>query len=492
MIELILLLLYIQEPWRWKYVGDFRIINSICCDIRYVYIGGAKGICRFDKLNGQWEAPVTHTPFPDDILLVAVDIGSNEVWFTTHMELGRYNPTFEDYRSVGFPPDFSNPCSIGISKDYIYLWNRNQCVVLNKLTNEWNKLTGDLPQVDWFPKVSPYQYSWLAPHYVTDKHLNQWQMTCAAEDGQWVWVGTKGYGIYKYNITSHMNEEHYIFGISSRRTKAMFKDGNYIWVGTTQQIERLDLTSGASIHYWRMGGLTLLGTDISELPSHEMTSIVGDEASIWIGSAQGVYQFNKQSEEMVGIDPVVKISEGVTSLAVDRGKLWIGTPNRLAKLEEGVFIEVLDKVCVNDVKVNADEVWVATPRGVLRRVGEEWTKFEDPSKITAHGVYRLLFEGNRIYFGTNWHGLLVYENGKWDKFNYPVYLPGERVLSIAGDSIELYVGTDSGVAVWERGQNFWQKYTQDNSPIKGKVYSIFVEKDIVYFSTEHGIVQFKR
>lgn len=486
MVGLIFLSFYIQEPWRWKSVGDFRVVNSIACEQRYVYIAGANGIIRFDKLKERWETPITRNPFPDSINLIAIDVGANEVWFTTNRAIGRYNPVFEDYQVIEFLTGFANTCSIGISVDYVYLWNRNQCISLNKLNNEWNPLIGNLPQADWFPKTSPSQYPWLAPYYVTDKYLNQYQMSCATQDGQWLWVGTRGQGVYKYNTISQM-DEHYVLGIYGARTKAMLKDGDYIWVGNAQEIIRWNLSKGTSNYYLQMEGFTLLGSGIPEVKASEVSSIVGDDKRIWVGTAQGLFQFDRQSETWNRLS-----SDEITSMTIDKGRIWIGTRSGLAKLENKVISKILNNIWVNDVKTKGDELWVATSKGILRKSGDKWTKFDDQAKILPHGVYRLLFDGDKIYFGTTRQGLLIYENEKWERFTYPVHLPGEKVLSIAVDSVELYVGTDAGVAIWNKQLNLWKKYTKNNSPIKGEVHSILIDKDIVYFGTNYGIVQFTK
>jgi ligand-binding sensor domain-containing protein len=461
-------------------------VNSVACDPRYVYVGGGKGIARFDKLMEHWETPVSREPFPDDIRLIAIDMGGNEVWFTTPRSLGRYNPVFENYRIADFPDGYTSPCSLGIGTNSVYLWNSRQCMGFDKVRNEWKTLQSLPTDAEWSPKVSPSQRPWLAPYYVMDDKLNQYAMTCATEDGQYVWVGTRGRGLYKYSAVTFMAES-YVLGISGERGIAMLREGDHIWVGTPREIVKWEVTKGLSTYYLPFNQFNISESDMSGIFPPEATSMVSDGQRMWLGTGQGLFQFEKNSGDWRRLS-----SEGVTALSVDGEDVWIGTQRGLAKLRAGKIEQVFEDVWVNDVKAGMNTVWVATSRGVIRKSGDEWSEFEDPDKILPHGVYRISVDGSRTYFGTTNQGLLVHEAGKWEKFNYPVHLPGERILSIASDSRELCVGTDAGVAIWEKERNFWNRYSEDNSPIKGKVYSISLGKDNVYFGTDAGMVQFKR
>ena len=493
MISLLCIVLigYIEEPWRWTHFGDFREVNSISVGIRYVYIGGKGGLMRFDKLKGGWLVPRTRKAFPN-INLVAQDFGGNEVWFTTSSALGRYNPVFEDYRISDFPAGYSAPCSLGMSENYIYLWNSYQCIRFDKFREEWESIDSLPSEVEWFPNISPSQYPWLAPYYIMDRHLNQYEMTCAARDGNWLWIGTRGMGIYKYNAMTYI-PEHYVLGFSGEGQLAMLRDGKYIWIGTGQEIVRWDLNQGSSSYYLMTGEHSLLGSNLPELLSGDIVSLVNDGNRIWFGSAYGLFQFDKQAERYERFS-----SDRITALAVEDRKLWIGTQDGLFRMEQGIKEEIFENVWVNDIKVRTrqslQEIWVATSRGIMRRVGGEWKNFDDQDKILAHGVYRILFDEHHIYFGSTRQGLLVYQEltsdtHKWDRFTSPVYLAGERILSIAVDSMRVYIGTDKGVSVWEKRRNLWKKYTENNSPIKGGVYSIFLDNGDAYFGTDSGIVK---
>ncbi|MBI4721421.1 MAG: hypothetical protein HY769_00170 [Candidatus Stahlbacteria bacterium] len=518
MISLLLLVVvgYIHEPWRWKWIEDFRVVNSISSDTRYVYFAGSKGIRRFDKLTEQWETPITHNPFPDNINFIAIDGWTNELWFTTTTILGKYNPVFEDLEI--FANITSMPCSLGISKDYIYLWNKQQgstskCIRFNKLSRErlpLDSLPSDAERfnLEWFPKSLPSKYPWLAPYFVMDKYLNQYPMTCAYEDEQYVWIGTNGDGIYKYNKTTKNMDEHFIFGVPNKKS-AILQDGEYLWMGTPQEIIRWDKKKWVANYYLQFGNKP---NELNE--PNEQISMVSDSVSIWLGGTNGLFRFDKQIERWDNIYQKQVSCLAVGGGSTSDGEIWVGNHKGLLKCVNNKIVDVLSDIWVNDVKVNNDEIWVATPGGVLLKRSEnpacpasavasaglktgasEWSKIEDSSKILPHGVYRILVDGKQIYFGTS-QALVVHENREprtnYQYFIYPVYLCGKRILALAGDSSELYVGTDAGVSVWDKKHDIWKQYIANNSPIKGSTYSIVLDKEYAYLSTDFGIIQLKR
>ncbi len=485
---------YVKEPWRWTHFGnsDFRVVNSISIGTRYIYMGGEGGLIRFDKLKGGWIIPKTREAFPSNINLVVQDFGGNEVWFTTSKVLGKYNSIFESYKINDFPDGYNSPCSLGILQEYVYLWNSRQCIRFDKFKNAWETLDCLPSKVEWFPKVSPSQYPWLAPYYVTDKFLSKYKMLCAEKDGHWLWVGTRGQGAYKYNALNY-TPERYALGFSGKGQVAMLRDGKHIWIGTGQEIVRWDLNQGSSSYYLMTGYNSIIGFDMPELLPSDVVSIVSAKKQIWFGNAYGLFQFDKQSEKYERFS-----SERITALALEDNKLWIGTRDGLFRMENGMKLEVFENIWVNDIKVNIDEILVGTSRGLMRKVGEKWESFNDPDEILSHGVYRIFIDkqdkdtSSIIYFGSTRQGLLVYTDGKWDRFTYPVYLPGERILSIVANSKKVYIGTDKGVSVWDKKRDSWEKYTEDNSPIKGEVHSIFLDKEDVYFGTDKGVIKLEK
>lgn len=477
---LAVLVLYIHGTDEWTYYGVFRNVTSICGSPRYVYVAGENGITRYDKLMRTWAPPKTQTRFPGGINLIAYDLYTNELWFTASGELGRYNPIFEDYRVKDLPAGFATPCSIGVSKEYIYLNNCPGYTRRAKLGGSWQPVDSLSEDIDWYPKINPWQYPWLAPYYVMDKFLRRYRMTCVAEDEHWLWVGTEGMGVYVYSLITHM-EQHYLFGIPSGKISALCKDGDKIWLSAESDIVLWDPGTNLHTYYSPDNEYGLL--------SAEAQSIVTHEDKVWFGTSYGVTEFDKQENKWQTYTTFDGLpAEQVTALALYGDELLIGTINGLAKLVNGAILKIVEGFAVNDIAVAPQFVYVATPRGVLKVRDTTWTELSDPNEILPHGVNKILVTGDKIYFGAR-QGLLVYDGEEWHRYNYPVFLPDNDVLCLAADSAELWVGTDRGAALWDRNIDFWFQYTHSNSPIGNSVYDMILDSNYIYFGTESGLVR---
>ncbi len=484
----------------WTYFGDFRVVNSISCGPMCIYMAGPNGIARFDKLQSKWEFLKSRNPFPGDIKLIAHDAYTNEIWFVTQEELGRYNPTFEDYRAIEIPEGYTGVCSLGISDECVYLYNGEQFAKLKKFQDTWVLLDSCFSKIQWFPTTFPNQYPWLAPYYILDKFLKRYEMICAAKDRNWLWVGTDGQGVYKYDITTFIPED-YLLGVPGGKILSIYKDTNSIWLGSANGITKWNSDNDLYTYYYSSEEYGLL--------SSEASSIVSNYENVWFGTPEGVVQFNKQSKTWQTFTRFDGLpSEQVTSLILESNKLWIGTTNGLAKIpvspsssrfggrsgadeKDEIITQVFKGLCVNDIAIDSSGVWLATSRGVFRKSHNTWEEFIDPDKIFPHGVYKILFDANKIYFGSR-QGLLVYTGNGWQRFTYPVTLPGKRIFSIAADSLSLWVGTDKGVAVWDKKLNIWERYTEKNSPITSEVYSILLDNGYVYFGTRDGLIRLNK
>ncbi|MDD2889641.1 MAG: hypothetical protein PHE49_03245 [bacterium] len=475
---ILMIFCYISNPSDWQLLRNMRVVNSISAGNRYVYFAG-EGILRYDKLFQKYEVPVSRDALPLDIKLIQQDIYTGEVWFTTPKGLGKYTPTFENYKFTDMN-NIAGVCSLGVSDRYIYLRNGNKYIKVDKFSGS-SDVTDSIPQqVSWEPKNSPQEYSWLAPWYTMDKSLNRYPVVCSEVDEQFLWVGTSGDGIYKYSAVGFNLLEHCLYGFPSGRIMSLFKTGDTLWFGALSEIGNYIIGQGAFSSYLFSNTINLLNSEI--------TAMAFNNKYMWFGSRTGISQFNKSKNIWYNF---IEASD-VLSLEVKGDELWIGTNSGLLKLTNGYMGTVIKNICVNDVAVCSTVVWIATDRGVFSLNDTGWVQFNDPDKIMSHGVYRLLFDEYGKWFGAK-QGLLLYKkDNSWDRFNYPTVLPGERIMCLGADENTLYVGTDRGVGAFNKNSKSWNRYDEKNSYMNGVVYSVVVDKGYVYFGTDNGIVKLKK
>ena len=480
----LILALLLWNPALWTTFKDFRYVNSIVASPRYIYIATEKGIARYDKLKELWEVPPTKTPFPEKIGVIGFDSYTGELWFTTPGYLNRYNPIFEDFKSFSIPSGISTIDSIGISKDFICVAKLTN-IKFDKLMEEWKSFDSLPKDIRWFPSGYPEDYTLLAPYYiyVPDELQTQYSMTCVAEDGQDLWVGTAGYGVYKYNMIN-LEVKHYLFGIFCELVNAIYKEGSTVWFAGTG-ITEWDKDSGNWQYFSPTKDLGLLSDNISSVASNDRFVFFGTDEGLSIyDKSDGTWRTYRTSEGLP--------SNEITSLYVSEDTLWIGTHRGIAKLVNDKIVEVPSEfrmVHINDIAAASQYLLVATSAGVYTMDKNGLLQIKDPDGLLDFGVTKILVDDTAVYFGTKM-GVVVHNKGEWKRFKYPAELPSNNILAFASDSSNLWIGTDAGVARFDKITKVWLIYDRINSPISGSVYAILIDNPHIYFGTKEGVIRF--
>ncbi len=473
---------------------NIKDVSSISIGQRYVWVAGSEGITTYDKLENVWDAPVTRTPFPKDIQIIAVDRFAPDIWFVTSglinqtPTLCRFTPCFRDYKKFTLPSGFSSPESLGISKDYVYLVFGEDKKRFDKKTEKWSTDFSIPKDIEWFPEDDIKNYSFLSPYYVEDigvgkPLLHRYYMSCCASDGRDLWVGTKGQGVYRYDKTT-LESSHFLFGIFTGGITTIWKEEDIIWFGGIgSEIARWNIKIDKWDYFYPRKDYGLLSTTVS--------SAASSDKYVWLGTPDGLSQFDKKERIWRTFRVFDKLpADNITALAFDGQVLWIGTEYGLARMVNGDITRILLNVYITDICPSMSGPLIATPGGVFRQQGEGWRKIEDPDKLLSLGVEKILIDGDTMFFGSR-RGLIVYSHGDWKRFKYPTDLPGEKVLSIAQDEKNLWVGTENGVGVFDKKLDMWQRYDENNSPLNGSVYTILIDEPYVYFGTLSGLVRFR-
>jgi hypothetical protein len=109
----------------------------------------------------------------------------------------------------------------------------------------------------------------------------------------------------------------------------------------------------------------------------------------------------------------------------------------------------------NDVRgVAIDRVgtwWVATPAGVIRRIGNQWSFFTGREGLPyADFTGAVIGNGAEVWFGTH-RGAVRFDGQEWAYREGPLWLPGNDVRSLAADADgRVWFATDQGLGCIER------------------------------------------
>jgi len=217
---------------------------------------------------------------------------------------------------------------------------------------------------------------------------------------------------------------------------------NHLYIAGPTGLFAYDM-DGTLIHAYAVG---------SELPASPVlalsTGVLIDshESELLIATAEdGILAFNGSSfRQIVAHKPEAR---AITSmLPVASGHLLFGTKKRGVLLYDGKHIEVLhpllDAVHVTALAGSESDLWVATlDRGVLHFHAGQIDSFSEQQGLPDPQVQSLAISGDTTYVGTA-TGVAVFQSGRFAR----VLVPGVLVTSLLVTPGVLYVGSeDQGV-----------------------------------------------
>jgi hypothetical protein len=256
------------------------------------------------------------------------------------------------------------------------------------------------------------------------------------DDGDFMWIGMRDWGIYKYYKETQTIVDSIIVPLH-----AFVKDenGNF-WISTINGLIKNDGVNSTNFN-----------KDNSGLPDNAIRSIVIDKYDIkWIGTNKGLAKFDDKNWVVYNTQNSGLPSNLVSSLVLDKNdNLWIGT----------------------------------TDNGLAKFDGIKWTVYNyQNSGIPMSSMDKLIFDkiGN-LWIGS-YVGLTKYDGKDWVTYDYTnSKLPDKYVSEIAIDSANNkwigYSSREHSYGLVKFDDTNWSIYITTNSGIKGNcIYAITIDK----------------
>jgi ligand-binding sensor domain-containing protein len=257
-------------------------------------------------------------------------------------------------------------------------------------------------------------------------------------------------------------------------------EGDYIWVGTSTGLVKLNKTTGEPVFY---------NTSNSGLPGNDVRSLAIDgSGNKWIGTnGGGLVEFDGTNWTVYNTSNSGLPVNSVYSPAIDgSGNKWIGTfGGGLAKFDGTnwtTYNTSNSDLPDNDVYSLTIDVsgnkWIGTFGGGLAKFdGTNWTVYTWDSGLPDIEVLSLAIDGS----GNKWIGTWGDGLAKFDGTNWTVYsasnsgLPDSDVFSLAIDgSGNKWIGTYGGLAKFDSTN--WTIYNILNSGLPNdKVFSLAID-----------------
>ncbi|MCG3194692.1 MAG: Sensor histidine kinase RcsC [Thermoanaerobaculia bacterium] len=262
-----------------------------------------------------------------------------------------------------------------------------------------------------------------------------------------LWFSLKGSGRNRV-LRQHGNEIRWLEdpgGLTSDSVLAWCQDrAGTVWMGVADH----------GLVRYRDGVFESLGT--REGLSFNSVSIIQEdrEGNLWTGTIAGIDRLADSSIQFLGVKQGMPATALPLITEAPNGDMWIGYENGLARVSHGTgsIWTAPFSGSINALLPEKDVIWFGSAKGLYRIDGEAVSFVRDVSLST--GFVRGLFRdrGGRLWIASE-RGVFVQEGEQLLRFTPEEGLPGLKVYFFHEDSTgHVWIGTDSGVAVWRYGR----------------------------------------
>jgi ligand-binding sensor domain-containing protein len=247
------------------------------------------------------------------------------------------------------------------------------------------------------------------------------------------------------------------------------------------------------------------------LPSNKVFAVLVDGPRVWAGTEEGLALLEDGAVRVFGTAEGLPFPAVTALAASDSGDLWIGTMGGLARLSGGrfdVFTQLnsgLANNVVYGISVDGSDVWIATAAGLSRydtRSGG-WSIF-DTTNTLMHEPWTYAVHADRgtVYVAV-WGGGVVVRDGDTGQFRAHRDPDGEMEIDLFRDdglvhdvtsAIQvsdgvMWVGTYFGLSRYDGRR--WKSYSQEDSGLAGDFINHVVARDeVVWIATDQGLSRF--
>ena len=215
------------------------------------------------------------------------------------------------------------------------------------------------------------------------------------------------------------------------------------------------------------------------------------------------------------------VSNEVNCIAADANNVWIATARGVSRWERQqdqwlhyTMEDGLANDMVNAVAVDGQWVWFATDEGVSRYdiQTDTFATFRTIDGLASDQVSSIAIDGNYVWFGTS-EGLNRYDKtiDSWAVRTRKDGLVSKIITTIAVEPEYVWVGTDreinpdphgwdedprfsrGGVSRYHRDTDSWNNYTKSDGLIDSEIATIAVDDNSVWFGTQdEGVSQYNQ
>ncbi len=331
----------------------------------------------------------------------------DEVWIGSESGLFIYTPSTDTYAHVQKRP--YDPYSLSTNSLYNFCRDNEGGIWVGTYSGGVNYYSPFQPFEKFYayPDANVMQGD-LVHDICTDRYDNLW---IATEDAGLNKLDTRT-GLY-INYQPQRGER----SISRTNLHGLVADGDRLWVGSLNGIDRIDIPSGHVMKHYTLGSNSLI-VIMKKLPNGMLLA----------GTANGMYRYNEATDQFDYM-PAFQTKYRIQSILEDHtGVIWIGMVNGGVR-----YYNPADQTChpfahdtirtsssntINDIYEDDDyNLWFATLGGVKkhnRRTGEI-TRYTIANGFPSNVSFRILPDSNKNLWISTANGLVCL-NPRTDEF----------------------------------------------------------------------------
>lgn len=448
--------------------ADFNYINAVATSQKYVYFATTNGIIVYNKLEHQWELPLTGADGIDSENI-------QRIW------VDRFDQSL---------------CAATAAGLYQY----------DSLAGEWSPIP-ELPHIQTddqhvrIPAIMPVPpgFNFMPGGSFADGYGRSFPIHDMVDDGTGtVWIGTWGFGPAKAETISSP-VEFLPYGLLQNPSYTLHSDDSVLWIGGPilasfrTGVTALDRVNN-SFKYVESG-------TVSEFPQNDVNCIETDSASVYLGTAIGLLVCDRTSYRVVsrrdqnGGLP----DDHVTCLKKVGDSLYVGTDAGLvvlgASLDSVGYVapdEFLNKI-IYDLDVVDDYLWIASEVGAYRLslTTGKLQRFQDPDQVLFHRVYTVRHWKRSVWLASD-AGAVKLDIDTGTTKPYRIVCQQFESRAMAANDRILAISSDRGFTLiyLDEKNSRTREFSVDDGLPSTHVFSLLLDGDYLWIGTELGVCRF--
>lgn len=475
-------------------------VKALIADARYLYAFSSEGGLRYDRLMDKWDFGfMGRAPdFPYDF--AAMDQVTGDLYFISGGRAVPYHIASDIYYGgMQFPGRIQE---IAFAPARVWARTNTGYYSCDRFSKAVQAEKDPPAGLDWFGQVNPRnlrndsRLAFLSPYYLMGRYAELHPMTAAAlEPASFnVWVAYGGLGLWRYDRLTHRGTQVTRGFLASSDVSAAYEAHGRLALGGSGGVTVIE-EGGSS---WRQLD-RLFNLDLS---SYQPSCLAFDQNNLFIGTPRGLIRLAQGDNYASVIGTYDGLpDQDIKCLHLEGDSLWIGTARgpalyiASARIVAAIWPE-LDRFQVRGAAAAGDRIYLATDRGAVVLEGADTLRprwLENPgAPELARELEAVVFDGRVVWWLAPDALLgLDAETGRWTRFMAAGnYLAG-RGRCLAADSLNVWVGTEAGLARYFRDHDRWHVYHPDDGLLDDQVWAVSSHDGWLWAGGPRGASRFR-